>query len=125
MLNVRDYQPSLLWAKAVAWYEAQPTELIHLRPLGPHDLALYVYRLDKPGAYYFHGPKMYWTDAPMSGSHFGNCDQDDLAESAGQLGEVVLYDRRIHKTILIGRTFAEALKRLERPFDVWAYDSRI
>ena len=112
-LTDRDFQPSLLWAKAAAWYEKQPTEPAHIRAIGPHDLALYIYRVDQPGAWYMYGPKLYWADEPMSGSHFANCSQDSLVEHSDQLGEVILYDRRIHKTILLGKTFPEALKRIE------------
>ena len=107
MITDRDYQPSLLWAKAVSWYESQPLD----HPPGPNDLALYVYRTDKTGAYYMHGPKLYWSDEPMSGSHFRNIEQSDLADNHDELAEVVLHDRRNRKTVMLGK-FPEAIEKI-------------
>ena len=107
----RDYQPSLIWAKIETWYmarlDAQPAT-----PYRVHDLTLYIYRTDKPGAYLLTGPKMYWQDEPMTGNYFTNCDQDALSEYADKLGEVVLWDRKLRKTTLIGITIEEALKKI-------------
>lgn len=113
LITERDYQPSLFWARASAWYEQQPLDAPYQpRPLGPHDLTIYIYRSDAPGAWMMTGPKLYWADEPMHGQYFRSTDQGDLAENAGVLGEVVLWDRRIRRTILLGKTFAEALDRL-------------
>lgn len=111
-MEKRDYQPSLLWVKVQAWYDAQQDPMSQHRPLGPHDLTLYIYRTDQSGAYMMHGPKLYWTDEPMSGQYFRNTDQDDLFENADLLGEVVLWDRRTKKTVLIGHTFEAAVKKI-------------
>jgi len=112
-LTDRDYQPSLLWAKVSAWYEAQPMDsmMATARPLQPHDLTLHVYRTDKSGAWLMHGPKLYWTDTPH-GQYFGNTDQTALADNAEVLGEVVLWDRRIRKTILVGNTYQDAMEKI-------------
>lgn len=107
-MNPRDYQPSLLWAKVISWYEQNQE---NPRPIGPHDVQVYIYRTDEPGAWYLHGPKLYWTDKPM-GEYFQNTDQDDLVDHADQLGEVVLWDRRARKTILVGKTFEEAVRKI-------------
>lgn len=107
----RKYQPSLLWARvaefaAQQWPEAE---------LSAHDLALYIYRTDTTGAYYLYGPKMYWSDEPVTGQHFSNINQDDLDENSGVLGEVVLYCRHHRargKSVVIGTTYDRAWERL-------------
>ncbi len=112
-VSERDYQPSLLWTKAWAWYQSQP-QLVEDRPAmpyGPHDVTLFVYRRDQPGAYQMTGPKLYWTDEPM-GQYFQNVKQDDMLENKDQLGEVVIWDRRRRQTVLIGNTFEKAIERL-------------
>jgi len=106
----RNYQPSLLWSLALAWYEAQRGP--DAQPLGPIDLTLYVYRTDTAGAYMMHGPKLYWTDEPMSGQYFTNCDQGSLADHAQTVGEVVLWDRRARKTVVLGKTYDQAWARI-------------
>ncbi len=105
----RDYQPSLLWAKANDWYKAECPDAL---PPGPHELNLFVYRTDQPGAYLMHGPKLYWQDEPMGGSHFNNVEQDDMLRHRDQLGEVVIWDRRRRQTVLVGKTFEKAIDRL-------------
>ena len=112
-MEKRDYQPSLLWVKTRNWYESQSEnkELAH-RPLGAHDLTLYIYRTDKSGAWMMHGPKLYWTDEPMSGQYFRNTDQSDLYDNADVLGEVVLWDRRTRQTVLVGHTFEGAIAKI-------------
>jgi hypothetical protein len=107
-MEPRIYQPSLLWAKAESWTRAQEPD----RQLNPTDLQLVIYRADKPGGYTMHGPKLYWTDEPLSGQYFCNCDQSALADNADKLGEVVLYDRRFRRTHLLGKTYEEAWKKL-------------
>ena len=106
-MDNRDYQPSLLWAKTEAWYTSQRSDA---QPYRPHELTLYVYRTDTRGAWMMNGPKLYWQETPMSGDYFTNCDQDALEKHSEKLGEVVLWDRRLRKTVLIGNTFAESIR---------------
>lgn len=116
-MEKRYYQPSLLWSIARDWYidQANSGPRYHLsapQEYGPHDLTLYVYRTDETGAYMLSGPKMYWQDDPMTGDHFGNIDQGALADNADTLGEVVIWDRRLRKTEVVGATFDAAISRI-------------
>ena len=107
-ITERDYQPSLLFVKACDWYKQQNPE----RSFHQNDLTIFVYRKDDVGAYKLSGPKMFWTREPMSSQYFYGIDQDDMFKNADQLGEVVLWDRLYKKTILIGKTFAEAIEKI-------------
>lgn len=106
----RIYQPGLLWAKTENWIRAQEPE----RELHQTDLTLVVYRTDKTGGYIMHGPKLYWSDEPLGGQYFTNCDQSELMDNTQVLGEVVLYDRRFRRTHLLGNTYAEAWEKLSK-----------
>lgn len=110
-MEKRDYQPSLLWAKTEDWYKTN-MEPPPGSPWGPYDLILYVYRTDATGAYRMMGPKMYWQEEPMTGDYQLNIDQDDMLKHASELGEVVMWDRRLRKTVVIGKTFEEAIKKI-------------
>ena len=107
-MEERIYQPSLLWVKAVAYLQQEQPD----REIGSTDLNLYVYRTDTTGAYTMHGPKLYWTDNPMTGGSFTNVDQDDMYNNREKLGEVVLWDRRKKKTILLGQTYELAWEKI-------------
>jgi hypothetical protein len=108
-MEKRYYQPSLLWSLARDWYTSQPDNVPIAGTHGPNDLTLYVYRTDTTGAYMLNGPKLYWQPEPMSGSHFSAIDQDDIAEHADSIGEVVMWDRRMRKTVVIGTNYETAI----------------
>ena len=104
-MNIRNYQPSLIWAKTETWYMAQQEQ--DARPYKPHELTLYVYRINQPGAWLMTGPKLYWQEEPMTGDYFNNCNQNELAENKEVLGECILWDKRKRKTIIIGKNFVD------------------
>lgn len=107
----RDYQPSLLWAKFFEWHQVKYADEINM-PIRPHDLTLYIYRSDSTGAYSMTGPKLYWSDEPITGQYIQNTDQNDLYENAENLGEVVFWDRRKKQTIVVGKTFEAAIEAI-------------
>lgn len=110
-MNQRHFQPSLLWSLAENWYMKQ-LDTPPTTPYRSHDLTLYIYRTDEDGAWMLSGPKMYWQDTPITGDHFQNCDQDDLSENSEVLGECVFHDRKLRKTTLLGKTFSEAIEKI-------------
>jgi hypothetical protein len=54
----------------------------------PHMLQIYIYVRDEEKPYYLAGPKLYRMMEDPGGS-FVNCGQDELAESAEELGHVI------------------------------------
>src|SRR5690554_3541497 len=82
MANKRDYQPSLLWSRFIAWCVREHGADERSRP------ALYIYVKDRPGAYYLFGGRLYWDD-DIGDGQFSNCAQDALWEERDELGEAV------------------------------------
>ncbi|MDD5551359.1 MAG: hypothetical protein PHS34_08875 [Candidatus Omnitrophica bacterium] len=112
-MNARNYQPSLVWSLAHDWYinnlpEQPATEY------RPHDLTVYVYRTDSTGAWMMTNPKLYWQETPITGDHFENCDQNELWVNNDLLGEVVIYDRKLRKSTVVGKTFDEAWEKISK-----------
>lgn len=60
------------------------------------------------------GPKMYWQDEPIIGDHFGVISQSDLSDNADLTGEVIMWDRRLRKTTVVGKTIGDALNRIDQ-----------
>jgi len=103
------YQPSLIWAKFKNWFDRfNESGDPYLRP------ELYIYHKSKPGAWFMHGPKLYWKD-DLGDSSFTNCSQDELWYSRDLLGEFVAFKiaRDPRETKILGKTFEEFLDRVE------------
>jgi hypothetical protein len=111
MMDQRNYQPGLLWAKCESWYMEQ-LDPPPVKPYRAHDLTVYIYRTDSKGAYMLNGPKLCWQAAPMSGDHYNNIEQDDIAKHGDELGEVVIWDCKLRKTTIIGNSFEAAIEKL-------------
>lgn len=82
------YDPQLIWAYLKRWAEQSQGFVMGNRI----SLFIYLKKGDPGGAFYLHGPKLYWDDNPTDG-YFSNCDQDrlQLEAEAGNLGEVIVY----------------------------------
>jgi hypothetical protein len=92
-ITSRYTQPALLWA-LVAEYAAKKWPD---KPIGHTELALYLYPSTGAGAWYMHGPKLYWQDEPVTGDHFTNCDKGAL--TGADIADVVLMHRRMRASI--------------------------
>jgi hypothetical protein len=82
----REYDPQLIWAYMVEWTKAQG----YKPEFQPHRLQLFVYIHGETGAFYMHGPKLYWKSEPADQSYFSNTDQSGLEDRSGDLKEVIL-----------------------------------
>lgn len=104
------YDPQLLWAYLKRWQEAQEG---YSRWTATR-LTLFIYLKDRGGAFYLHGPKLYWDDDPTDG-YFSNCDQSRLQEEAeaGNLGEVIVYGiNREFRDSTLFTSFSEFLEKI-------------
>jgi hypothetical protein len=106
----RNYQPSLLWAYAEAWYRKQKEE--EIMEYNPHDFYLYIYRKDEPGAYLLMNSRLYWQEEPMKGDSFQQVDQSALWDNKDVLAEMIIWDRRKKITVMIGKNYAEAWEKI-------------
>lgn len=102
------YQPALLWAMIYNWYAAKQPD----RDIRNTDLEVVFYRKDRPGGYLLHGTKLYWANEPLGGSYFSTIDQNSLELFDGQIGPVILFDRRTKKTIVLGLGVADAWQKV-------------
>jgi len=99
------YDPQSIWGATVRWWLA---ELPQEKAFGvgrPHMLHLYVYVRGEDEPYYMAGPKLYRKLSSNADGSFVNCEQDELAEVADQLGHVIARSR---------------MSRTERFWPTWA-----
>jgi len=78
----RYLQPPLLWGYFLKWCETiEKTEDLDNHPV------LLIYVKNGKGAYYLHGPRLYWKDN-AGDSHFHKVEPDILETNLDNLAEV-------------------------------------
>jgi hypothetical protein len=106
-MNTRLLQPALLWAKFVDYAQSVSERTVRR-------IELFIYRMDKPGAYYMNSGKLYW-DEIVGDGYFSNCDQDELEKNKDVLGEVIAIGigHERERPTLIAKSFSDFIKLLE------------
>lgn len=104
MLNARDYQPSLIWARATDYIQRKNPDREYT---GMRDFDLLIYCKSKTGAFCMHSPKLYWTEYPETIDTFQNTDQEDLWFNKDDLAEIVLIDRKWKKSYFLGKNMEQ------------------
>jgi hypothetical protein len=105
----RKYSPSLLWILATSYYREK---ILQQEDFPSCPLALYIYKSDENGAYAMQGPILYFQDTPFASSLYAKVKQTALYDDREKLKEVVIWDKRLKKTVVIGRTYEEAWKKI-------------
>lgn len=102
----RKYDPNLLWGYIGGYADE------HYPDRMPSDhITAFFYVREKSGAYYMHGPKLYW-DETVGDGYFGNTDQAGLEQDADNLREIVIYGLKRNREAVMFPTYAEFLSAI-------------
>lgn len=101
----RKYSPQLIWAYLCTWADQEFPDRLNVQG----QVQVFIYVAGKPGAYYLHGPKLYWDDTVGDG-YWGNTDQDGLWEDRDNLCEVVIHGLKQNRELVMFPTYNEFLE---------------
>lgn len=99
----RKYSPQLIWAYINRYIEDNFPD----RPQWQR-IEAFFYVANKSGAYYLHGPKLYW-DEEVGDGYFNNTDQSSLEDMSVELREVVILGAKKNREPITFLTFEEFL----------------